>query len=72
MAGNGRIHICDYKNGVGVKVDAHNNPQMMLYAVGALHELADVYDDIQKVSMSIIQPHINNISTDDNFSVDFA
>lgn len=70
IVGNGRIHICDYKNGVGVKVDAHNNPQMMLYAVGALYELADVYEDIQKVSMSIIQPHINNISTDDNFSVD--
>lgn len=70
IVGNGRIHICDYKNGVGVKVDAHNNPQMMLYAIGALHEFEDVYDDIQSVSMTIIQPHIHNISTHADFSVE--
>ena len=63
IIGNGRIHIVDYKNGVGVKVDANDNPQMKLYAIGALNELGDIYDDIQTVSMTIIQPHIHNIST---------
>lgn len=29
------INIVDYKNGVGVKVSAFKNPQMMLYALGA-------------------------------------
>ena len=35
--GRGLIHICDYKNGKGVFVDAHENSQVMLYATGALN-----------------------------------
>lgn len=36
MIGSGRIDVVDYKNGSGVVVEAENNPQMMLYAWGAL------------------------------------
>ena len=31
-----RLHVIDFKYGLGVLVDAYQNPQMMLYALGAL------------------------------------
>ncbi|MDO5546843.1 MAG: DUF2800 domain-containing protein, partial [Eubacteriales bacterium] len=61
-AGRGLIHICDYKNGKGVFVDAHENSQMMLYATGALNAYGYIYE-IETVRMSIIQPRLENIST---------
>lgn len=53
--------IIDYKYGQGVAVSADNNPQMMLYALGALNDYGIAYD-IRKVHMHIYQPRINNIS----------
>ena len=43
-------------------MDAADNPQMMLYALGAL-ELYDALYDIKEVSMSIFQPRCENVST---------
>ena len=60
--GRGILHICDYKNGKGVFVDAYHNSQMMLYAIGALHAYGYIYP-IEIVRMSIIQPRLDNIST---------
>lgn len=60
--GRGILHICDYKNGKGVFVDAHHNSQMMLYAIGALHAYGYIYP-VEIVRMSIIQPRLDNIST---------
>lgn len=60
--GRGLLHICDYKNGKGVFVDAHENSQMMLYATGALNVYGYIYE-IETVWMSIIQPRLENIST---------
>lgn len=60
--GRGILHICDYKNGKGVFVDAHHNSQMMLYAIGALHAYGYIYP-IAIVRMTIIQPRLDNIST---------
>ena len=31
-----KLHIIDFKYGMGVLVEAENNPQMKLYALGAL------------------------------------
>ena len=56
------LHIIDFKYGRGVQVDAKNNPQMMLYALGALKQFDCLYD-IDEVSMSIYQPRRENIST---------
>ena len=56
------LHIIDFKYGRGVLVDAEYNPQMMLYALGAL-KLFDCLYDIDEVSMSIYQPRRENIST---------
>ena len=56
------LHIIDFKYGQGVLVDAEENPQMMLYALGALR-LFDSLCDITEISMSIYQPRRENVST---------
>lgn len=60
--GRGILHVCDFKTGAGVLVDADHNSQMMLYAIGALAAYGFLYD-IEIVRMSIIQPRLDNIST---------
>ena len=57
-----RLHIVDFKYGMGVLVDAMDNPQMKLYALGAL-EIYDSLYDINEVSMTIFQPRRENVST---------
>lgn len=56
--------IIDLKYGKGVKVDAEGNPQMRLYALGALRQFGMIYD-IHAIRMVIFQPRINNISVDE-------
>lgn len=59
LIGGGRLHITDYKHGKGVEVSAKNNPQMRLYALGALKKYLPIYGDtIKVVSMAIVQPRI--------------
>lgn len=55
------LHVIDYKHGKGVVVDAGHNPQMMLYALGAMDELSLLYR-FKSVHMVIVQPRVNNIS----------
>ena len=43
IIGAGRMCVADYKNGAGVLVEAEANPQMMLYALGALKVYAPIY-----------------------------
>ncbi len=59
---DGNLHIIDFKYGLGVLVEAENNPQMKLYALGALG-IYDALYDIDEVSMTIFQPRRENIST---------
>ncbi len=56
------MHIIDFKYGQGVLVESEHNPQMMLYALGALR-IYDALYDIEDVSMTIYQPRRENIST---------
>lgn len=58
----GMLHIVDYKHGQGVLVEAEDNPQMKLYALGALEIFDGIYD-IDTVSMTIYQPRRDNVST---------
>lgn len=56
------LHIIDFKYGLGVLVEAEDNPQMRCYALGAL----DLYDgiyDINTVKMTIFQPRRSNVNT---------
>lgn len=55
------LTIIDYKYGVGVAVSAVDNPQMKLYALGALNDYG-IALDVSRVEMHIYQPRINNIS----------
>jgi len=56
------LNVVDFKYGRGVAVYADHNPQMMLYALGALN-LFDCLYDIENVSMIIFQPRLCSIST---------
>ena len=56
------LHIIDFKYGKGVKVDAHNNPQMKLYALGALTMFGNLYN-IDEIETTIVQPRMSNLST---------
>ena len=59
---DGTLQVIDYKHGLGVLVDATENPQMQCYALGAL-ELFDGIYDIDTVRMTIYQPRRDNVST---------
>jgi len=59
MIGGKTLHVVDFKYGKGVEVEARENPQMMLYALGALMEY-DVIYDIDTVRMTIVQPRIRS------------
>lgn len=58
---NGTLNIVDYKHGKGVEVSAEENPQMKLYALGAL-EIIDYIYDIDDIQMTIFQPRKSNVS----------
>ena len=62
LIADGTLHVVDYKHGQGVLVEAEGNPQMMLYALGALELFDDLYD-INTVTMTIFQPRRDNVST---------
>lgn len=58
---DGTIDEIDFKYGKGVKVSAFQNPQTMIYGLGA-YEKFDFEYDIRRVRMTIIQPRIDNLS----------
>ena len=61
MIGGEDLIITDYKHGKGVPVSPESNPQMMLYALGALKLYRPIYGDaIKRVSMYIDQPRLNS------------
>ena len=57
------LTVIDYKYGKGVAVSAVGNPQMRLYALGALNDYGFAYD-IERIEMHIFQPRMGNISVD--------
>ena len=61
IIGGSTVSVIDFKYGKGVPVAADNNPQMMLYALGAYSAYSFLYP-IEKVVMSIVQPRLDSIS----------
>lgn len=55
------LHVVDFKYGQGVPVSAEHNPQMQLYALGALTAYGMFYP-IRTVHLAIVQPRLNNVS----------
>lgn len=56
------LQIIDLKYGQGVLVEAEHNPQLMLYALGAVEAFGSLYD-ITEMAVTIYQPRRANIST---------
>lgn len=67
IIGDRILEIIDLKYGTGVKVSAKNNPQLRLYALGAL-EAFDFLYDIEVIKTTIYQPRIDNISSENLFA----
>jgi hypothetical protein len=59
-----KLHVIDLKYGRGVTVSSENNPQMKLYALGAVRQFGWLYG-FDSVSVTIFQPRTDNLSTCD-------
>lgn len=71
MVGGDTLSITDYKHGKGVPVSAESNPQMRLYALGALKRYRAVYgNSIKYVRMTIDQPRIQDEVSSETITVD--
>lgn len=58
------VEIVDLKYGMGVQVDAVENPQLRLYGVGALEAFGDVIGDTEFVRCTVFQPRLGHVSTE--------
>lgn len=57
-----QLRVIDFKYGKGVPVKAEENPQLMLYALGAYHEFGMLFQ-IEEACLHVIQPRIPNNSS---------
>ncbi len=62
--GTEQIHVSDLKFGRGVQVDATDNEQMRIYALGAYDQFSAL-GDYQKISWAIHQPRIGHFDQDE-------
>ena len=53
------LNVIDFKYGKGVAVSVEDNPQLKLYALGALLDYDPIYD-IAQVRMTVVQPRIRS------------
>ncbi|MCL2212845.1 MAG: DUF2800 domain-containing protein, partial [Oscillospiraceae bacterium] len=71
MVGGRELTIVDYKHGKGIPVSAMNNPQLRLYALGAINKLKPFYGDtIQLIRVMIVQPRNQHAESFDTLSID--
>ena len=61
IIGDNLMTIIDLKYGRGIRVEAQNNPQLKLYALGAVETFSMVYD-FKDVRAIIYQPRLDSIS----------
>ena len=63
LAGSGKLCVVDYKNGV-TPVAVEHNPQLMIYALGAISTFGIILgDSIKQVSLTIVQPNAGGVKT---------
>lgn len=60
--GNDRIHVLDLKYGKGLKVNAQDNSQMRIYALGTVQTLNVTAD---KVITTVMQPRLNHFDSEE-------
>jgi hypothetical protein len=63
------LQVHDYKHGMGVAVDAADNPQMKLYALGALAQCQGILGDFDTVRLVIHQPRLSEAPSEWTMSV---
>ena len=56
------VTVVDLKYGRGNEIDAENNPQLMLYALGAINEVSVLGYSPKRARMVISQPRLNHLS----------
>jgi Protein of unknown function (DUF2800) len=56
------LHVIDYKFGKGVVVDAFENYQLLMYAMGALVDINSKITGKLHLNLHIVQPYIRNSS----------
>ena len=61
LIGDGVLHVFDFKYGKGIPVEAEENPQLKLYALGAMEEFGCLYE-IRDVVLHIIQPRLESVT----------
>lgn len=59
------VHIVDFKYGKGVRVEAAGNPQLRLYAAGALDAYGDLLGDTEIVALTVHQPRLDHTDTEE-------
>ena len=59
------VHIVDFKYGKGVRVEAAGNPQLRLYAAGALDAYGDLLGDTEIVALTVHQPRLYHTDTEE-------
>ena len=64
LIADGAVEVVDLKYGKGVSVSAIENTQMRLYGLGAYYTFDMLYD-IRTVCMTIVQPRLDSISTEE-------
>lgn len=57
-----KLWLIDLKFGKGISVDAEHNPQLKLYGLGVLEELAFAFEEIEEIELQICQPRTSNFS----------
>lgn len=58
------VEIIDLKYGMGVFVSVIKNPQLRLYGVGALEDIADLLGDVYDVTCTVFQPRMGNVASE--------
>ena len=58
----GTLIITDLKYGQGIFVEVVNNPQLMLYAYGAMRKFEFDYGQFDEIIMRIAQPRMDNLA----------
>ena len=59
------VEIIDLKYGQGIAVSAEGNPQLRLYGLGALDTFGDVLGDTEMVYVTVFQPRLDALSTEE-------
>lgn len=70
IARGDELIVIDFKYGMGVEVSAERNPQMSLYALGALQAYQDLVADFERVRMVISQPRVKKAASEFDISVE--